>query len=178
MLSHAKDLSGLNDPGHAPAVSPGISSQPTLLLSRKGPPDHGGGVLSCRDEDWERLKARASHAGSTSVSAFIVEAALAVDPTRPRMDAALAMEQQETITQAARRLIAHLPAVPPEKATPLWATLHGRISFLVRTAIDDMLDQGRRCDLEHHLDRQFGAGSGERMVAAYLERTGRDDIPE
>ena len=142
------------------------------------PKREGKYSLSCRDEDWERLKARASHAGSTSVSAFIVETALAVDPTRPRMDAALAMEHQETITQAARRLIAHLPPVPPEKATPLWKTLHGRISFLVRMAMDDMLDQGRRSALEHHLDRQFGAGSGARMVSAYLERTGRDDIPE
>ncbi len=142
------------------------------------PKREGKYSLSCKDENWERIKARASHAGSTSVSAFIVEAALAVDPTRPRMDAALAMEQQEIITQAARRLIAHLPAVPPETATPLWKTLHGRISFLVRMAMDDMLDQGRRVALEHHLDRQFGAGFGARMVTAYLERTGRDDRPE
>ncbi len=142
---------------------------------RHRPKREGKYSLSCRDEDWVRIKARASHAGSTSVSAFIVEAALAVDPTRPRMDAALVMEQQQAITQAARRLIAHLP---PEKATPLWKTLHGRISFLVRMAMDDMLDQGRRDVLEHQLDRQFGAGSGARMVTAYLERTGRDDRPE
>ena len=45
VLSRAKDLSGLNDPGHAPEVSPGTSSQPTLLLSQKGPPEHGGGTL-------------------------------------------------------------------------------------------------------------------------------------
>ena len=145
---------------------------------RHRPKRPGKYSLSCTDEDWERIKARASHAGSKSVSAFIVEAAMAVDPTRPRMDVALAMEQQETITEAARRVIAHLPPVPPEKATPLWATLHGRLSFLVRMAMDDMLDQGRRDALEHHLDRQFGAGSGARMVAAYLERTGRDDRPE
>jgi len=142
------------------------------------PKREGKYSLSCKDEDWVRIKARASHAGSTSVSAFIVEAALAVDPTRPRMDVAVAMEQNQTIAEAARRLIAYLPPVPPETATPLWATLHGRISFLVRMAMDDMLDQGRRDVLEHHLDRQFGAGSGERMVAAYLERTGRDDRPE
>ncbi len=145
---------------------------------RRRPKREGKYSLSCTDEAWERLKARASHAGSTSVSAFIVEAALAVDPTRPRMDVALAMEQQQVITEAARRLIAYLPPVPPETATPLWKTLHGRISFLVRMAMDDMLDQGRRDVLEHHLDRQFGAGEGARMVTAYLERTGRDDRPE
>ena len=145
---------------------------------KRRPKREGKYSLSCTDEKWERLKARASHAGSTSVSAFIVEAALAIDPARPRMDVALAMEQQETITEAARRLIAHLPPVPPETATPLWKTLHGRVSFLVRMAMDDMLDQGRRDVLERQLDLQFGAGSGERMVAAYLERTGRDDRPE
>ncbi len=142
------------------------------------PKREGKYSLSCRDEDWVRIKARASHAGSTSISAFIVEAALAVDPTRPRMDVVVAMEQNQTIAEAARQLIAHLPPVPPEKATPLWKTLHGRISFLVRMAMDDMLDQGRRDVLEHHLDRQFGAGEGARMVTAYLERTGRDDRPE
>ena len=41
-----------------------------------------------------------------------------------------------------------------------------------------MLEEGRRDALEHLLDRQFGAGEGASMVAAYLERTGRDDIPE
>ncbi len=145
---------------------------------RRRPKREGKYSLSCRDEDWVRIKARASHAGSTSVSAFIVEAALAVDPTRPCMDVAFAMEQQQTIAEAARRLIAHLPPVPPETATPLWKTLHGRISFLVRMAMDDMLEQGRRDVLERHLDRQFGAGAGARIVTAYLERTGRDDRPE
>ncbi len=145
---------------------------------RRRPKREGKYSLSCRDEDWVSIKARASHAGSTSVSAFIIEAALAVDPSRPRMDVGRAMEQNHTIAEAGRRLIAHLPPVPPETPPPLWKTLHGRISFLVRMAMDDMLDQGRRCDLEHHLDRQFGAGAGARMVTAYLERTGRDDRPE
>ena len=144
---------------------------------RRGAKRQGKYSLSCTDEDWERIKARASHAGM-SVSAFIVQTAMAIDPSRPRMDVALAMEQQQTITEAARRVIAHLPPVPPEKVTPLWTTLHGRISFLVRMAMDDMLDQGRRGALEHHLDRQFGAGEGERMVRAYLERKGRTAVPE
>ncbi len=144
---------------------------------RRRPKRPGKYSLSCTDEDWERIKARASHAGM-SVSAFIVEAARAIDPTRPRMDVARAMEQHRATAEAARRVIAHLPPVPPETAAPLWKALHGCISFLVRMAMDDMLDQGRRCTLEHHLDRQFGAGEGARMVAAYLERTGRDDIPE
>ena len=144
---------------------------------KRRPKRQGKYSLSCTDEDWERIKARASQAGM-SVSAFVVRAAMAINPTRPRMDVALAMEQHQAITEAARRVIAHLPPVPPETATPLWSTLHGRISFLVRMAMDDMLDRGRRRTLEHLLDRQFGAGEGARMVAAYLERTGRDDIPE
>ena len=143
---------------------------------KRKPKRPGKYSLSCRDEDWERIKARASHAGFKSVSAFIVEAALAVDPSRPRMDIALVLEQQQAITEAARRLVAHLPAPPPE--TPFWKTLHERVSFLVRMAMDDMLEKGRRRDLEHRLDHQFGAGSGVRMVADYLKRTGRDDIPE
>ena len=48
---------------------------------RRRPKRPGKYSLSCTDEDWERIKARASHAGSKSVSAFIVEAAMAVDPS-------------------------------------------------------------------------------------------------
>ncbi|MDE0417754.1 MAG: hypothetical protein OXI95_12590 [bacterium] len=133
--------------------------------------------LSCTDEAWERIGARASR-DDMPVSAYLVRAALAVDPTRAKVDVARAMEQQQTIAEAARLLIAHLPPVPPETATSFWTTLHGRISFLVRMAMDDMLEKGARGDLERHLDRQFGAGQGANMVAAYLERTRRDDIPE
>lgn len=144
---------------------------------KRRPKRQGKYSLSCTDENWERIKARASQAGMTC-SAYVVRAALAVDPSRSRVDVARAMEQHRTIVEAARRVIAHLPPVPPETATPLWKSLHGRLSFLVRKAMDDMLEEGRRGALEHHLDRQFGAGSGASMVTAYLERTGRDDIPE
>ena len=134
-------------------------------------------ALSCTDEAWERIKARALRDGMPT-STYMVRAALAVDPARPRVDVALAMEQQRTIAEAARRLIAHLPPVPQEKAVPLWKSLHGRISFLVRMTMNDMLEMGRREELERRLDRQFGAGEGARLVASFLDRTGRDDIPE
>ena len=65
------------------------------------------------------------------------------------------------------------PLVPPEKARPLWATLHARITFLVSTVMDDILEQGRRDALEHYFNRQIGTGSDERMVKAYLERKRR-----
>ena len=133
--------------------------------------------LSCTDEDWKRIRARASHAGMT-VSAFIVQAALAIDPSRSRMDLSRAREQHEAIMEAARRVMAHLPPAPPEKAATLWSTLHRRITFLVRMAMDNMLDEGRRDDLERRLDRQFGAGSGERMVTAHLESRERPAMPE
>ena len=135
---------------------------------RRGVKRPGKYSLSCTDEDWERIKARASRAGMT-VSAFIVQAALAIDPSRPRMDPGLAVERHEAVMEAARRVTAHLPHVPPKKATPLLTTLHRRIAFLVARAMDAMLDAGRRKDLEDLLDRQFGAGSGARMVTAWLE---------
>ena len=144
---------------------------------KRRPKRPGKYTLSCTDEKWERIGARASRADMPT-SAFLVRAALAVDPTSTRADAALAMEQQRTITEAARRLVAHLPPVPPETAVPLWKSLHGRLSFLVRMAMDDMLEKGRRGDLECRLDRQFGTGKGAAMVAAYLDRTGRYNIPE
>ncbi len=144
---------------------------------KRRPKRPGKYALSCTDEAWERISARASRAGMP-VSAFLVRAALAVDPTRAKVDAALALEQQKTIAEAARRIVAHLPPEPSETAVPLWKSLRDRLSFLVRMAMNDMLDEGRRGDLERHLDRQFGAGEGARLVAAWLERTGRDDIPE
>ncbi len=133
--------------------------------------------LSCTDEDWERIRARASRAGMT-VSAFVVEAALAVDPSRPRVDPGLAVERHEAVMEAARRVMAHLPAVPPETAAPLLTMLHRRIAFLVARAMDAMLDAGRREDLENLLDRRFGAGSGARMVTAWLETRGRSHMPD
>ena len=123
--------------------------------------------LSCTDEKWERIGARASRA-RMPVSAFLVQAALAVDPTRAKVDVARAMELQQDIADAARLIIAHLPLVPAEATASFWTTLHDRLSFLVRMAMNDMLDQGRRGDLERHLDRQFGAGQGARLVADYL----------
>ena len=129
--------------------------------------------LSCTDEQWERIGARASRA-EMPTSAYLVQAALAVDPTRARVDVARAMELQKDIADAARRIIAHLPPVPAETAASFWTTLHGRISFLVRLAMDDMLARGRRGDLERHLDRQFGAGEGAARVASYLG----EDIPD
>ena len=133
--------------------------------------------LSCTDEDWERIRARASRAGMT-VSAFVVEAALAVDPSRPRVDPGLAMERHEAVMEAARRIMAHLPPAPPETATPLLTTLHRRVAFLVARAMDAMLDAGRRDHLEDLLDRWFGAGSGARMVTAWLESKGHPQMPE
>ena len=133
--------------------------------------------LSCTDEQWERIGARASRAGMPT-SAYLVRAALAIDPTRAKVDVARAMELQQEIADAARRIVAHLPPVPPGTAASFWTTLHDRISFIVRMTMNDMLAQGRRGDLERHLDRQFGAGEGAARVASYLERTGRDDMPE
>ena len=123
--------------------------------------------LSCTDEQWERIGARASRADMPT-SAWLVQAALAVDPTRARVDVAHAMALQQEIADAARLVIAHLPLVPAETAESFWTTLHDRISFLVRLAMDDVIDKGRRGDLERHLDRQFGAGEGARLVADYL----------
>ena len=144
---------------------------------RRGQKRQGKYSLSCTEEEWERIKARASHAGM-SVSAFIVQATLAIDPSQPRMDIGLTREQHEAITEAARRVMAYLPPEPPELATSLLSTLHGRITFLVRMAMDDMLDQGRRGDLEHRLDLQFGAGEGRRRVKEYLEHKGRGTVPQ
>ncbi len=129
--------------------------------------------LSCTDEQWERIGARASRADMPT-SAYLVQAALAVDPTRAKVDVARAMELQREIADAARLVIAHLPLVPAEAAESFWTTLHDRISFLVRMAMNDMLEKGRRGDLERHLDRQFGAGEGARLVADYLG----DDMPD
>ena len=108
---------------------------------RRGVKRPGKYSLSCTDENWERMKARASRAGMT-VSAFIVQAALAIDPSRPRMDPGLAMERHEAVMEAARRVMAHLPPAPPKKATPLLTTIQGRIAFLVARAMDDMLEAG------------------------------------
>lgn len=144
---------------------------------RRGVKRPGKYSLSCTDEDWERMKARASRADMT-VSAFIVQAALAIDPSRPRIDPGLAMERHEAVMEAARRVTAHLPHVPPEKATPLLTTLQGRIAFLVARAMDDMLDEGCRDALERRLDRQFGAGEGRRIVTVWLERRERPATPD
>ena len=144
---------------------------------RRGQKRQGKYSLSCTEEDWERIKARASHAGM-SVSAFIVQSALALDPSRPRMDFGFAREQHQVITEAAQRMMTYLSPEPSERSTSLLSTLHGRVTFLVRMAMDDMLDRGCRDDLEHRLDLQFGTGEGRRMVNDYLERKGRGAVPE
>ena len=52
--------------------------------------------LSVTDEEWKRIKARASRASMT-VSAYLVESALAVDPGRPAITLALTHDDQQVL---------------------------------------------------------------------------------
>ncbi len=120
--------------------------------------------LSCTDDEWERIGARASRRGVSS-SAYVVECALAVDPANPGARASVA-EEIQALLETVGRIEERVSGLTPETA-PVLESLTSRIAFLTRRAMLEMIREHRDEDLVALLAIQFGEDRARALVDAF-----------
>ena len=123
--------------------------------------------LSVTDEEWERIKARASRAGKT-VSAYLVECALAVDPRRPAITLALTHEEQDVLLDLVGDIHTSLSESGWNDPSILDKICNGT-SFLARQKMMDLIREGRSEDLLATLTVMFGEDEAARIVKALAD---------
>ena len=130
--------------------------------------------LTCTDDEWERVKARAARRRQ-STSAFIVECALAVDPVRPGMQLALDGNEQRTMFDTTVRTEDIVLSLVDGTGSSVLESIRDRIAFLTRRAMLKMVLADRRDDLIGILAMRFGEADATVMVRNFCERMGRRD---
>ena len=120
--------------------------------------------LSATDEEWERIKARASRAGMT-VSAFLVESALAVDPGRPAITLALTHMDQQALLMLVEDIHTSLSESGWDDPS-IRDKIRNSTSFLARQKMKDMIRDGRREELHATLASMLGEEEAARIVKA------------
>ena len=120
--------------------------------------------LSATDEEWERIKARASRAGMT-VSAFLVESALAVDPGRPAITLALTHMDQQVLLMLVEDIHTSLSESGWDDPS-IRDKIRNSTSFLARQKMKDMIREGRREELHATLVSMLGEEEAARIVKA------------
>ena len=122
--------------------------------------------LSATDEEWERIKARASRAGKT-VSAFLVESALAVDPGRPAITLALTHADQQVLLMLVKSSHTLLHGKQGDDPS-IRDRIRNSTAFLSRQKMKDMIRDGRGEDLHATLAPMLGEDEAARIVKALL----------
>ncbi len=130
--------------------------------------------LTCTDDEWERVKARAARRRQ-STSAFIVECALAVDPVRPGMQLALDGNEQRTMFDTTVRTEDIVLSLVDGTGSSVLESIRDRIAFLTRRAMLKMVLADRRDDLIGILAMRFGEADATVMVRNFCERMERRD---
>ncbi len=123
--------------------------------------------MSVTDENWERIKARASRAGMT-VSAYLVESALAVDPGRPAITLALTHDDQQLLLMLVESIDTLLYQQNRGDDPSIRDEIHNSTSFLARQKMKDMIREGRSEDLHATLAPMLGEDEAARIVKALL----------
>ena len=122
--------------------------------------------LSVTDEKWERVKARANRSGMT-VSAYLVESALAVDPGQPALSLALNYHEQKALVGHAQRIEFQIYMNRAEDSSML-EKIHNSTSFLARQKMMDMIQEGRSEDLLATLTAMLGEDEAARIIKALM----------
>ena len=130
--------------------------------------------LSCTDDEWERISARASRRGQ-SASAFIVECALAVDPAGPGMRW-VAREEMTAILEAIVRIEERVFGLPVDRRSVL-ESLAERVAFLIRRVMTEMIREGREEDLVDLLAMKFGKTEAMAKAEAFRKFMERGKSP-
>ncbi len=120
--------------------------------------------LSATDDEWERIKARASRAGMT-VSAFLVESALAVDPGRPAITLALTHTDQQVLLMLVEDIHTSLSESGWDDPS-IRDKIRNSTSFLARQKMKDMIRDGRGEELHATLATMLGEEEAARIVKA------------
>ena len=128
--------------------------------------------LTCTDDEWERVKARAARRRQ-STSAFIVECALAVDLVRPGMQLALDGNEQRTMFDTTVRTEDIVLSLVDGTGSSVLESMRNRIAFLTRRAMLKMALADRRDDLIGILAMRFDEAEATVMVRDFCERMER-----
>ena len=130
--------------------------------------------LTCTDDEWGRVKARAARRRQ-STSAFIVECALAVDPVRPGMQLALDGDEQRTILDTTILTVEQILSLVGGEGSSVLESIRDSIAFLTRSAMLEMVLADRRDDLIGILAMRFGEADAEKKVRNFCETMERGD---
>ena len=125
--------------------------------------------MSCTDDEWQRIRARAEAAGE-GVGRHIVRRTLTEDPSphaKSRGSQALDPDEQRAMHDAIVRLAKSASQTGPGEGS--WLTvLPGCIRFLCAARIMAMLREDRADELAEQLRRVFGEETGLEIVEALV----------
>ena len=122
--------------------------------------------MSATDDEWERIKARASRADMT-VSAFLVESALAVDPGRPAITLALTHDDQRVLLMLVESIHDLLYRNRGDDPS-IRDKIRNSTSFLSRQKMKDMIRDGHSGQLHATLAPMLGEDEAARIVKTLL----------
>ncbi|MCY4607028.1 MAG: hypothetical protein OXD40_00305 [bacterium] len=118
------------------------------------------------DENWERIKARANCAGMT-ISAYLEDSALAVDPGRPAITLALTHDDQQVLLMLVESIHAQHYQNRGEDPS-IRDKIHNSTSFLARQKMKDMIRDGHSEELHTTLALMLGKDEAARIVKALV----------
>ena len=118
------------------------------------------------DENWERIKARANCAGMT-ISAYLEDSALAVDPGRPAITLALTHDDQQVLLMLVESIHAQHYQNRGEDPS-IRDKIHNSTPFLARQKMKDMIRDGRSEELHTTLALMLGKDEAARIVKALV----------
>lgn len=128
-------------------------------------------AVSCREAEWERIREIASGRGQT-IKAYMIEAALTVDPAPEAPALALSEDEQRLLAERVERL-AHGMVAEAGRGQGAIARLRQSVELVLGETLGNMVRQGRDGEILPLLIEVFGAEHGaevERRFRAWMER--------
>ena len=138
--------------------------------------------LSCTDTEWERVRERADAAG-LSMSRYLVERALTVELPRdgdgkigppPRL--VLSEGEQQQIHERIERIYARMSTGSAEEDRSIMAQLGEAVSLVARTAMLDLVREGRTRQMIALLAELFGEEDAARIAERFVAWARREGL--
>lgn len=139
-------------------------------MRRRGSPATMVHSLSCTDAEWERVRERADAAG-LSISRYLVERALTVELPRdgdgelrepPRL--VLSEREQREMHDRIAHVFKRMSTGSAEKDRSVLAQMNERVALVARSAMVDLVRDGRTRDMVALLAEVFGEAEGTRIA--------------
>lgn len=144
-------------------------------MSRRRSPATKVHSLSCTDAEWERVRERADAAG-LSISRYLVGRALTVELPRdgdgevrepPRL--VLSEREQREMHDRIAWVVARMSTGSPGEDASLLAQMNDRVALVARSAMLELVQDGRTREMVAVLAEVFGEEEGIRIAERFLE---------